>query len=61
LGGRRVLCAPREIAVSRVGDPWLARGVAVLAVDGPGQGEAAINGVHVSDTAFVEAGEALVA
>jgi pimeloyl-ACP methyl ester carboxylesterase len=35
-------------------------GCAVLAVDGPGQGEAAINGVHVSDTAFVEAGEALV-
>lgn len=53
--------APRETLVARVGDPWLARGVAVLAVDGPGQGEAAINGVHVSDTAFVEAGDALVA
>jgi dienelactone hydrolase len=52
--------APREVVVSRVGDPWLERGFAVLAVDGPGQGEAAINGVHVSDTAFVEAGEALV-
>jgi dienelactone hydrolase len=53
--------APREVVVSRVGDPWLERGFAVLAVDGPGQGEAAISGVHVSDTAFVEAGEALVA
>lgn len=53
--------APREIAVSRVGDPWLERGFAVLAVDGPGQGEAAIHGVHVSDTAWIEAGDALVA
>ena len=53
--------APREVVVSRVGDPWLERGFAVLAVDGPGQGEAAVHGVHVSDTAFVEAGEALVA
>jgi dienelactone hydrolase len=53
--------APREIVVSRVGDPWLERGFAVLAVDGPGQGEAAINGVHVTDTNWVDAGEALVA
>ena len=53
--------APREIVVARVGDPWLRRGFAVLAVDGPGQGEAAISGVHVSDTAWIDAGEALVA
>jgi alpha-beta hydrolase superfamily lysophospholipase len=52
--------APREILVARVGDPWLARDVAVLAVDGPGQGEAAIRGVHVSPRAWIDAGAALV-
>jgi len=53
--------APREIVVSRLGDPWLERGFAVLAVDGPGQGEAAIHGLHVTPENWVDAGAALVA
>jgi dienelactone hydrolase len=53
--------APREMLVARTGDPWLARGVAVLALDGPGQGEAAIQGVHVTPTAWAEAGDAVIA
>jgi dienelactone hydrolase len=52
--------APREVLVSRVGDPLLSRGIAVLAVDGPGQSETAINGVHVTPTAWIDAGHALV-
>jgi dienelactone hydrolase len=52
--------APREVVVSRAGDPWLARGFAVLAVDGPGQGETAIRGIHVTPTAWVAAGRAMV-
>lgn len=52
--------APREVIVARAGDPWLTRGFAVLAVDGPGQGETAIRGVHVTPTAWVEAGQAIV-
>lgn len=53
--------APREVLVARAGDPWLERGVAVLAIDGPGQGEAVLRGVHVSATAWVDAGAAIVA
>ena len=53
--------APREVLVARAGDPWLERGIAVLALDGPGQSEAAIRGVHVTATAFAEAGDAVVA
>jgi alpha-beta hydrolase superfamily lysophospholipase len=49
----------RETLVRRAGDPWLARGFAVLAVDGPGQGESAIRGVHVTPAAWPEAGEAI--
>jgi pimeloyl-ACP methyl ester carboxylesterase len=49
----------RETLVSRAGDPWLERGFAVLAVDGPGQGESAIRGVHVTPGAWIRAGEAL--
>jgi dienelactone hydrolase len=50
----------RETIVRRAGDPWLERGFAVLAVDGPGQGESAINGLNVTPTAWVDAGAALV-
>ena len=53
--------APREICVAREGDGLLARGFAVLAFDGPGQGEAAVRGVHVTPTAWIDAGEALLA
>ncbi len=52
--------APREIVVAREGDAFLARGFAVLAFDGPGQGEAPIHGLYVTPTNWIDAGEALV-
>ncbi|MDL4814101.1 alpha/beta hydrolase [Actinomadura sp. OS1-43] len=52
--------APRETVVARQEDGLLARGCAVLAFDGPGQGEAPIHGAHVTPTAWIEAGEALM-
>ncbi len=53
--------AAREIIVAREGDGYMARGFAVLAVDGPGQGEAPIHGVYVNATNWIDAGEAIVA
>lgn len=53
--------APREICVAREGDGLLARGFAVLAFDGPGQGESAVHGVHVTASNWVGAGERLLA
>lgn len=53
--------SPRESVVAREGDGLLARGFAVLAFDGPGQSEAPIRGVHVTPTAWIDAGEALLA
>lgn len=50
----------REILVKREGDGLLGRGFAVLAFDGPGQGESAIHGYHVSATNWIDAGEAIV-
>ncbi|MGH9108437.1 MAG: alpha/beta hydrolase family protein [Acidimicrobiales bacterium] len=50
----------REILVKREGDPLLARGFAVLAFDGPGQGECAVHGCHVTATNWIDAGEAIV-
>jgi alpha-beta hydrolase superfamily lysophospholipase len=51
----------REILVRREGDGLLLRGFAVLAFDGPGQGEAAVHGVHVTASNWIDAGHALVA
>ena len=53
--------AAREILVAREGDGLLARGFAVLAFDGPGQGEAPIHGLYVTASNWTRAGEALVA
>jgi dienelactone hydrolase len=50
----------KEIQVSMYGDKLLERGFAVLAVDGPGQGEAPIHGVFVTEDNWVDAGEALM-
>lgn len=50
----------REILVRREGDGLLRRGFAVLAFDGPGQGEAAVRGVHVTATNWIDAGHALL-
>src|SRR5579883_964774 len=52
-GGGRIPCVIaipgmdsfKEIAVALYGDRWLARGIAVLAIDGPGQYEARILGI----------------
>jgi alpha-beta hydrolase superfamily lysophospholipase len=52
--------AAREIIVAREGDGLLARGFAVLAFDGPGQGEAPIHGLYVTASNWIDAGEALV-
>jgi dienelactone hydrolase len=45
----------KEGSVALYGDRWLSRGIAVLAVDGPGQYEAPLLGVHVSIPAWQEA------
>lgn len=51
----------KESAVALYGDRWLQRGLAVLAIDGPGQYEARILGIPVSMENWVTAGPALVA
>ena len=38
----------KEIGVSLYGDRWLSRGIAVLAIDGPGQYEAPLTGLFVT-------------
>jgi pimeloyl-ACP methyl ester carboxylesterase len=53
--------APKELNVNLYGDKFLERGFAVLAFDGPGQGEAPIRGVTFSPTAWITAGAALLA
>jgi len=50
----------KEIAVSLYGDRWLERGFAVLAIDGPGQNEAPLYGIHVSMENWIAAGPAIV-
>ncbi|MEX2486933.1 MAG: alpha/beta hydrolase [Nitriliruptoraceae bacterium] len=49
--------APKELNVSMYGDKLLQRGFAVLSVDGPGQGEAPIRGVHMRTRNWVDAGD----
>jgi dienelactone hydrolase len=46
----------KEMAVALYGDRWLNRGIAVLAIDGPGQYEAPMLGVYFSTDAWVETG-----
>lgn len=53
--------APKELNVSLYGDKFLQRGFAVLSFDGPGQGEAPIRGLRFTPTAWIDAGEALIA
>jgi len=52
--------APKELNVSLYGDKFLQRGFAVLAFDGPGQGEAPIRGVKFTPTAWIDAGEVVM-
>jgi len=51
----------RESLVNRVGDEYLQNGLAVLAIDGPGQSEAAVRGVYTSLESWIEAGTAILA
>ncbi|MFI7618205.1 alpha/beta hydrolase family protein [Nonomuraea terrae] len=53
--------AAKELNVNLYGDKFLQRGFAVLAFDGPGQGEAPIRGVKFTPTAWIEAGEKIMA
>ncbi|MBF8185774.1 alpha/beta fold hydrolase [Nonomuraea sp. K274] len=53
--------APKELNVNLYGDKFLQRGFAVLAFDGPGQGEAPIRGVRFTPTAWIDAGERIMA
>lgn len=50
----------KEISVSLNGDRWLSRGIAVLAIDGPGQYESAVLGVPVTMEAWMATGGACV-
>lgn len=53
--------APKELNVNPYGDKFPERGFAVLAFDGPGQGEAPIRGVKFTPTAWIDAGETIMA
>ncbi len=50
----------KEANVALYGDRWLARGIAVLALEGPGQYESAVNGIHVSVPNWMEAAKAVM-
>ena len=50
----------KDISVAMYGDRWLARGMAVLAIDGPGQYESAVLDIHVSMPAWAATGKASV-
>lgn len=50
----------KEANVSLYGDRWLARGIAVLALEGPGQYESAVNGIHASVPNWIAAGKVVM-
>jgi dienelactone hydrolase len=50
----------KESSVALANDRWMARGVAVLAIDGPGQYEAPLLGLYVSMRNWIDAGPAVV-
>jgi dienelactone hydrolase len=50
----------KETSVALANDRWLMRGVAVLAIDGPGQYESPLLGLYVSMQNWIDAGPALV-
>ncbi len=49
----------KEQSVALYGDKLLERGFAVLAVDGPGQAESVVRGIHVTPTNHADAGRAI--
>jgi len=50
----------KEMGVALYGDRWLSRGMAVLAVDGPGQYESPVLGIYFTMPAWMATGTALV-
>ncbi len=50
----------KEANVALYGDRWLSRGIAVLALEGPGQYECAVHGIHVSIPNWAEAAKAVM-
>jgi dienelactone hydrolase len=50
----------KEVSVALYGDRWLNRGIAVLAIDGPGQYEAPMVGINVSMENWVATGKPVV-
>jgi len=50
----------KELQVAQYGERFLSRGFAVLAVDGPGQGEAPLLGAYVTEDNWIQAGEAMM-
>jgi dienelactone hydrolase len=48
----------KEMSVAMYGDRWLSRGLAVLALDGPGQYESPVLGIPFSMPAWVDTGKA---
>ena len=50
----------KEMSVAMYGDRWLSRGLAVLALDGPGQYESPVLDVYFTMQAWMETGKAAV-
>jgi len=50
----------KEMGVALYGDRWLSRGMAVLALDGPGQYESPVLDMYFSMTAWIDTGKAVV-
>ena len=50
----------KEASVALSNDRWLTRGVAALAIDGPGQYESPLRGIYVSMQNWINAGPAVV-
>jgi dipeptidyl aminopeptidase/acylaminoacyl peptidase len=50
----------KEAGVAMYGDRWLSRGIAVLTIEGPGQYESAMLGIHVSMENWIQAGCAIM-
>jgi fermentation-respiration switch protein FrsA (DUF1100 family) len=50
----------KELSCALYGDKLLERGVAVLALEGPGQGECCTRDIHVTATNWLEAGRAVL-
>jgi len=51
----------KEASVSMYGDRWLSRGIAVLAIEGPGQYESAVLGIHASMENWIDAAGSIMA